>query len=124
MTVSGQMLGFNPRDHDGHFTGLDSHLADVHGTRPDVDPATVPDPESPFEPWRIYPKPPPPHWHWADTAAVPRKPEEHVEEEFEFENCEIPGADTRDFEIDERGVYQIYDDVKGNISIVPLRIVR
>ncbi|KAI0689543.1 hypothetical protein BC835DRAFT_1368440 [Cytidiella melzeri] len=113
MTVSGQMLGFNPKDHDGHFSGLDSHIADVAGTRPDVDPASVPTPESPFEPWRIYPKPPPPHWHWSDTAAVPHKAEEKTEEEFDFESCNIPGSDSRAFQIDERGVYQIYDNLEA-----------
>lgn len=113
MTVSGQMLGFNPKDHDDHFTGLDSHLADVSGARPDVDPASVPTPESPFKAWNIYPKPPPPHWHRTEEAAIPHNPAEHVEEEFSFDKCEIPGPDTKDFEIDERGVYQIYDDIAG-----------
>jgi AMP deaminase len=107
------MLGFNPKDHDGHFSGLDSHLADVSGTRPDVDPTSVPTPESPFAPWRIYPRPPPPHWHWSDKAIVPHNPDEHSEEDFEFETCEIPGSDYRDFQIDERGVYQVYDNLEG-----------
>lgn len=121
MTVSGQMLGFNPRDHDGQFTGLDNHLADVNGARADVDPSSVPPPdslESPFKPWRIYPKPPPPHWHWSDASAVPRQPGEHVEEEFAFEQCEIPGPgpEPREFEIDERGVYQVYESLEGRAN--------
>ncbi|KAI0345913.1 AMP deaminase [Trametopsis cervina] len=111
MTVSGQMLGFNPKDHDGHFSGLDSHLADVSGTRPDVDPNSVPTPETPFSPWRLYPKPPPPHWHWTDKAAIPHNAEDPSEgEEFDFTKCEIPGMDARDFQIDDQGVYQIYED--------------
>lgn len=111
MTVSGQILGFNPKDHDEHFTGLDSRVADVSGVRPDVDlPSTEP-PPGPFEPWRIYPRPPPPHWHWADKGAVHRQPGDYEGEEFAWENCEIPGLDERgwNFEIDERGVYQVYD---------------
>ncbi|GJE88462.1 AMP deaminase [Phanerochaete sordida] len=112
MTVSGQMLGFNPKDHDGHFAGLDSRVVDVSGVRPDVDiPSTEP-PPSPFKPWRIYPRPPPPHWHWADhVGVVHHKPDEVEDEQFAFESCEIPGPDEKgwDFEIDERGVYQVYD---------------
>ncbi len=120
MTISGQMLGFNPKDHDGHFSGLDSHISDVGGARPDVDPSSVPNPESPFEPWKIYPKPPPPHWHWSDTAQhIPQKAD-HVTEEFDFDACEIPGPDTRDFQIDERGVYQVYDDLAGTAFDSPM----
>lgn len=115
MTVSGQMLGFNPKDHDGHFTGLDPHVADVTGVRPDVDFATAVEQTSPFNPWKIYPKPPPPHWHWADKGAVPHKPTDPEDEEFIFENCEIPGPDTWGFEIDERGVFQVYSAVEGEL---------
>ncbi|KAI0087752.1 hypothetical protein BDY19DRAFT_952999 [Irpex rosettiformis] len=111
MTVSGQMLGFNPKDHDDHFSGLNSHLADVGGARPDVDPSGVPTPKSPFKPWRIYPKPPPPHWHWSDSTHVQHKAGDDVEEEFDFSSCSIPGPDAKDFEMDERGVYQVYDDL-------------
>lgn len=115
MTVSGQMLGFNPKDHDGHFTGLDPHVADVTGVRPDVDFATAAEQTSPFNPWKIYPKPPPPHWHWADKGAVPHKPADPEDEEFIFENCEIPGPDAWGFEIDERGVFQVYSAVEGEL---------
>lgn len=127
MTVSGQMLGFNPKDHDGHFTGLDSRVADVSGVRPDVDLLQTEPPPSLFKPWRIYPRPPPPHWHWADNDPVHRMPSEFEDEKFAFENCEIPGPDERgwSFEIDERGVYQVYDSSKGeyhqqNIRYLPL----
>lgn len=113
MTVAGHMLGFNPKDHDAHFTGLDPSIVEVDGVRPDVDLHSKPDPSSTFEPWRIYPRPPPPHWHWSDKEGLQHKPTED-DEEFEFTQCEIPPADTWGFEIDERGVYQVYEDVKGN----------
>lgn len=115
MRVSGQMLGFNPKDHDGQFSGLDSRVADVSGVRPDVDLASGQEPASPFQPWRIYPRPPPPHWHWVERGAVRHTPTEFEDEEFIFENCEIPGPDPNhwNFELDERGVYQVYDSSQG-----------
>ena len=80
MAVSGHMLGFNPKDHDGHFTGLDPAVQDVSGVRPDVDLHGVSDPVERFPAWKIYPKPPPPHWHWQDKEVVPHKPKEEDEE--------------------------------------------
>ena len=105
MTVAGHMLGFNPKDHDGHFTGLDASIGEVNGVRPDVNVYGVPDPQGLFDPWTIYPKPPPPHWHWSDKEGLQHKSNDE-DEEFDFAKCEIQGPDTRDFEIDEKGVYQ------------------
>lgn len=115
MRISGQMLGFNPKDHDGHFTGLDDRVADVSGVRPDVDLTNNHEPTSPFQPWGLYPHPPPPHWHWVEKGAVHHAPYEFEEEEFIFQNCKIPGPDPNgwDFEVDERGVYQVYDTQPG-----------
>ena len=119
MQVSLQRLGDNPRDHDGHFQGFDPKIADVSGVRPDADisPYTSPEsedklPRSPYKPWRIYPKPPPPHWHWtANTEPVHGRDEAQTgKEEFVFEKCEIPGGhDDRSFSLDETGVYQVYN---------------
>ena len=118
MQVSLQRLGDNPRDHDGHFHGLDSKITDVSGVRPDADISayTSPDsevklPRSPFKPWRIYPRPPPPHWHWTDdTEPVHGDETEAGKEEFVFEKCEIPRSHNGwDFELDETGVYQVYN---------------
>lgn len=116
MTVSGHMLGFNPKDHDGHFTGLDPAIADVSGVRPDVDLHSAPEPQERFKPWKIYPKPPPPHWHWTDKEIMQHKPSSEEDEEFVFENCEIPGPSDWGFEIDERGVYQVYENVEGEFQ--------
>lgn len=100
MQVSLQRLGDNPRDHDGHFQGIDPKIADVSGVRPDADISAytspgseVKLPRSPHKPWRIYPKPPPPHWHWiASTEPVHgRDDTEEGREEFAFKKCEIPG---------------------------------
>ncbi|KAH9889782.1 AMP deaminase [Cubamyces lactineus] len=111
MRVSGQKLGFNPRDYDGNFTGLDDDIAAVSGVRPDADWASRTPPQSRFKKWRIYPRPPPPHWHWkGKQTVVPSNPDhQDSEEEFEFSACEIPDADKYTFGIDERGVYQVYD---------------
>src|SRR5579872_7495791 len=37
MKISLQRLGDNPRDHDGHFSGIDPNIADVSGVQPDKD---------------------------------------------------------------------------------------
>ena len=115
MRVSGQKLGFNPRDYDGNFTGLDDDIATVSGVRPDADWASRAPPKSRFKKWRIYPRPPPPHWHWkGKQTVVPSNPDhQDSEEEFEFSACEIPDADKYTFGIDERGVYQVYDPSSG-----------
>ncbi len=113
MRLSKQRLGDNPRDHDGIFTGLGEEIAGPSGVRPDADYSPKPGPINMFEPWKIYPRPPPPHWHWkGDESSAPdsvgaRVPEP---EEFDFSQCHIPGADDREFRIDDRGVYQVYDD--------------
>lgn len=119
MQVSLQRLGDNPRDYDGNFNGFDPKIADVSGVRPDADISAYASPgwedklpKSPYKPWRIYPKPPPPHWHWtADTEPVPGiEKEEAGKEEFVFEKCEIPGGhDGWSFDLDEMGVYQVYN---------------
>lgn len=115
MLVSGQRLGFNPKDHDESFHGLPDDVSDVSGVRPDVDVGTIKFPTSSnLDPWRIYPKPPPPHWHWKDRNLVSH--DSWDEEEFIFENCKIPGADNWNFEIDEKGVFQVYEDIQSEIE--------
>ena len=128
MQVSLQQLGDNPRDHDGHFQGLDPKIADVSGVRPDVDISAYTSPESedklprsPYKPWRIYPKPPPPHWHWTtNTEPVHGSDEaEGGKEEFVFGKCEIPGSHGGwSFGLDEMGVYQVYN-TDGSLRILP-----
>ncbi|KAF7792575.1 hypothetical protein EIP86_003669 [Pleurotus ostreatoroseus] len=113
MAVAGHMLGFNPKDHDGHFTGLDPQIADVSGVRPDVNVHIPAEQEHIFKPWKIYPKPPPPHWHWTDKEVIQHKPSED-NEQFVFENCEIPGPHGWGFELDEKGVYQVYENVDAH----------
>lgn len=127
MQVSLQRLGDNPRDHDGNFNGIDPEITDVSGVRPDADISayTSPDsedklPKSPYTPWRIYPEPPPPHWHWtADTEPVfGSKKVEAGKEEFVFEECEIPGGhEGWSFGLDETGLYQVYN-TNGSLGIL------
>lgn len=113
MSISGQRLGDNPRDHDGHFAGLPEGTAGVAAMRPDTDPDLELPSEHKYEPWKVYPRPPAPHWHWTgddDGSKVPAGL--HTPpgpEEFDFGKCEIPGEQEWTFELDERGVYQVYD---------------
>lgn len=116
MGASLQRLGDNPRDYDGHFKGLKSGLPDVSTVRPDVDyvaSGTTSD-ECKFDPWRIYPSPPPPHWHWRDeNIVVATDGKEQVKKarsgEFQKEEVVIPEPHTWEFEIDDKGVYQVYE---------------
>ncbi|KZT11831.1 AMP deaminase [Laetiporus sulphureus 93-53] len=127
MLRSGQDLGFNPKDYDGAFTGLDDDVATVCGVRPDVDYEAHPPPKSPFNKWRIYPKPPPPHWHWKGAnQLIPSNTgsENEDEEVFLFENCEIPGPDSRRFEIDEKGVFQVYDRADDQVPAYDIPSIR
>ncbi|KAH8806598.1 AMP deaminase [Flagelloscypha sp. PMI_526] len=121
MFRSRQRLGDNPRDHDGFFPGLDDAHADVSGMRPGMDlSSNCPKSEDqPNQNWVIYPKPPPPHWHWKGTDEVVTSSDEakkqKADEPFKFEDCQIPSLaeDPWDFEIDHKGVFQIYTDAKA-----------
>jgi len=112
MFKSRQRLGDDPRDYDGEFEGLPEEHVEVYGRRPDVDAATerfrV---ESPFAPWKIYPEPPLPTWHPKNKEVLKYK-NVNGEESFKFEACEIPESHPWTFEIDDKGVYQVYDDSK------------
>ncbi|KIJ17660.1 hypothetical protein PAXINDRAFT_129917 [Paxillus involutus ATCC 200175] len=105
-----QRLGDNPRDHDGNFKGIAEGFADVSGVKPNVDLTSARALESLYEPWKIYPKPPPPHWHFSPKKDV-FTADGHVtpgDEEFDFSTCQIPGPQSWEFEIDSKGVYQVY----------------
>ncbi len=134
MNRSLQRLGDNPRDHDGEFDGINDSIKDVPGIRADAPrpsyPYAVPAAENHvkggYGPWKIYPAPPPPHWHWVPPNEVNAGPAEahpnpstarrHVSgnENFDFSQCEIPTVATRemanwDFAMDDKGVYQVYE---------------
>ncbi|KZV73172.1 AMP deaminase [Peniophora sp. CONT] len=121
MRYSCQRLGDNPRDHDGLFKGFNDDLADVSGVRPDVDVnrSDILSTEERYKTWKIRPKPPPPHWHWTSSKEMVTLPngteETEDDEEFEEDLAEVPGADDDgfDFQLDERGVFQVYADVKA-----------
>ncbi|GLB38642.1 putative metallo-dependent hydrolases superfamily, adenosine and AMP deaminases family protein [Lyophyllum shimeji] len=103
MARSLQRLGDNPKDYDGHQFSVHHDL----GLGPEAPPQ--------FEPWKIYPPPPPPHWHWkgkdnvVSTDGVPVA----GTGEFRFEECHIPGPHPWTFKIDDKGVFQVYDDKEG-----------
>lgn len=90
--------------------------------------------------WKIYPPPPPPVWvedpfqrpvtsqgnesgaaTWGTnsgelrprTEKEGRKPGHDIGEDFVLEECEIPGEDEMEFKLDEQGVYQVYENRKG-----------
>ncbi|KAK2465384.1 hypothetical protein APHAL10511_002738 [Amanita phalloides] len=111
MRKSKQRLGDNPKDYDGHFHPIPDHLADVSALRSDADLSTNSPLSQTFEPWNIYPRPPPPHWHLTEKEAVSAG-RSHVtgNEEFRFEDCRIPDPHTWIFQLDDKGIYQVYDD--------------
>jgi len=117
MAASLQRLGDNPRDHDGHFHGFSDAAADVNGLRPDApSPSSHLSNTKVFEPWKIYPPPPPPHWHWSPkTPAGPtgKQSSPDANEDFDFAKCEIPAAHSWEYEIDDKGVFQLYDRESG-----------
>ncbi len=160
MTISNQRLGDNPKDHDGSFTGFyPASAADVNGLRPDISPKRAEDPRSApeekkqdFEPWKVYPPPPPAHWHWQSGEAVgeggegieaseryangqPKLVSDNAPVDsrgtngsagFNFEDCEIPGKDERDycFALDDGGLYQVYAGLpptRGQTSLLSVR---
>ncbi|OCH92633.1 AMP deaminase [Obba rivulosa] len=125
---SGQRLGFNPKDHDDLFHGIPDEISDVSGVRPDANHVSYPAPESPLKAWKIYPRPPPPHWHWKGKDAVMHHSgtEEDEDEEFIFENCEIPGPDPHGwhFAIDEKGVYQVYQNEQDQSPLFNIPCIR
>ncbi|KAJ3566856.1 hypothetical protein NP233_g6737 [Leucocoprinus birnbaumii] len=108
MLKSRQRLGDDPRDYDGDFEGVDEDHADVCGQRPDADATTnQPAAEHPFKPWNIYPKPPPPAWHWKSKEVYNHNADDG--DGFESEACEIPASHPWTFEIDDKGVFQVYE---------------
>lgn len=112
--LSRQRLGDNPRDYDGNFTDLEEDVQDVAGIRPDAELPVHDKRTKQYKPWKIYPKPPPPHWHWkGKKPASSTSTVEHTEEEFDFNKFDIPGEDHCGFELDDKGVYQVYEDVAG-----------
>lgn len=115
MFKSKQRLGDNPKDFDGKFQGLDDERADVSGVRPDSDYSKNRPPEQPAATWKLYPRPPRPHWHLTDDDTLTSSGGHHTAKRssFHFEDCDIPGPHPWRFEIDEKGVYQIYDSPKG-----------
>jgi AMP deaminase len=120
ISISNQRLGDNPRDHDGVFRGIAEGISDVMGIRPEATRSYKPMQEQ-FEPWSIYPPPPPPHWHWTADQAVSSGTQSTCEM-FDFSKCEIPGAHGWEFEIDEKGIYQVYHDATGT-PFTPLVIL-
>lgn len=120
ITKSLQRLGDNPRDHDGVFHGVVEGLADVSGVKPDVNQALAASPKSPHKPWDIYPKPPPPHWHFtAKETAISADGRVTPDDQFNFSQCQIPGNHDWEFEIDDKGVYQVYTNAEGGSVFFP-----
>lgn len=111
MFKSRQRLGDDPRDHDGEFSGFDDEVVAPSGVRPDANIAAIPKEDTQFGKWPIYPKPPPPHWHWKQDQIVSGDEHHAQGDHFDFEKCEIPGPmEGWTFELDPKGVFQVYDE--------------
>ncbi|KAF4577277.1 AMP deaminase [Pleurotus pulmonarius] len=121
MIKSRQRLGDNPKDYDGHFRGFADDQADVSGPRPGIAIRDIHPAEAPFERWKIYPAPPPPHWHWTDKETVVSSNGVYTtRDEFVLADCHIPDKHAWSFEMDEKGVFQVYDDAaKEPLFAVP-----
>ena len=122
MCKSRQRLGDDPRDYDGHVKPFEEEYSDVSGVRPDTpfphDAESRPENGPEFEPWRIYPKPPPPHWQWKDKTVVTADGYSRTGCDFDMEDCIIPGPQEGwSFALDEKGVYQVYDETEGALHI-------
>lgn len=66
-----------------------------------------------FQPWKVYPRPPKPHWESRDPYAAASTSSESVrpaENRFDFTECDIPGAHYYRYAIDSQGVYQVYEN--------------
>lgn len=121
MVMSRQRFSDNPRDHDDVFHGIDEDLVDVMGVRPDANFRGRKKPPATYKPWSIYPPPAPPRWHWKHNNKrfeVNSMVGWDIEPDFEFEKCAIPGDDSRTFELDNFGVFQVYSDVTGMLHSV------
>jgi len=122
IAISLQRLGDNPQDHDGIFKGFTHDIGGVSGVRPDAYAAlreanaNNPYPElhheeTNFKPWKIYPQPPPPHWHWSEKPTlnpISGQSDGGQGNDFNFKTCEIPEADACIYRIDSGGVFQVY----------------
>lgn len=139
MRLSRQRLEDDPRSYDGEFWCDDVDPSSSSATPPsqgaDGSNDHIRRAEAPFPPWKIYPEPPRPHWEPAPSSAhsLPDsawkvsegedKPQK--KNEFVFGECELPGrVETGsgrgwDFEMDERGVYQVYDPTASSSTSTP-----
>lgn len=107
ITLSQQRLGDNPRDHDGVFFGFKDDAGDVSGIKPNASHASIcTASEAKFQSWKIYPRPPPPHWHYKDRRLSATAGDS--DEQFDFSKCKIPDSHEWDFKLDEKGVFQVY----------------
>ena len=127
MDLSLQRLGDDLRDHDAKYIPLNPNTCDVAGFRPDTTEAQWEEMMSSASniaptqsPWKVYPPPPPPHWHPNPRNDQPSENPEsrkHVSgnEEFDFAECDIPGADEREYALDTKSVFQVYTSSSGTL---------
>ncbi|KAG2182456.1 hypothetical protein INT43_007386, partial [Umbelopsis isabellina] len=70
--------------------------------------------------WEIYPPPPPPSWPLPPPEELQRRKERELEREadpvgfvgsdFDFSRCRIPESDEYIYEMDDTGVFQVYEN--------------
>ena len=116
MLKSKQRLGDDPRDYDGHFRPIKEEFVGVGHLKPDVDVHrdNIFCEENDRPKWNLYPKPPPPHWHWRKDQVVHNEDGSKAlsgNQEFRFEDIAMPEVDSGwSFALDEKGVFQVYDN--------------
>ncbi|KAK4047014.1 AMP deaminase [Microbotryomycetes sp. JL201] len=98
----------NPANYDGVYKGPSSEQSN----------------EPAFEPWKIYPPPPQPHWEQRDafsesletTAEITAR--ENVRRRFDWSKVVVPDkepeAKRKRFELDSSGIYQVYSEESIN----------
>ena len=124
MLKSGQRIGDDPRDYDGHFQRPSDEHADVSGIRPEVaiDASKSQSQPNLLEPWNIYPKPPPPRLDRKDFVSIDGA-KDSGHDKFNFDDFTIPGEHPGwSFGIDVKGVFQVYDDNNGTYKVISLCI--
>lgn len=118
---SRQSLGDNPRDYDGHSLVFQNTISDPFRVKVDVNRQSKNLSCPSFEPWNIYPPPPPPHWRHVDEKLVNKSDAStRAETGFVFETCKIPDAHPWSFSIDDKGVFQVYRNIRGKIPLLQM----
>lgn len=112
MSVSRQRLEDNPLNYDGTFNPARDSTST--STSLDLAPEELQSANQvpKFNKWEIYPPPIPPHWNVGDGdpfAPSRKHPEPYQPPDFKMSECSIPEAHSFTYQMDTKGVFQVYD---------------